>query len=232
VTRELMGKHIEVPNCVFVFALFASDGVGHPLPMIVHKLIETMVFSRFNLKGRECRPNGSVLLVKSALQVKHNRLDIDRREVGRHRIVLLFVNRREPDILAWLQMHLLRSGRCVFDIEEASDKLFLSVEKFFPGVSFGLAVSVIPRVVLPAEASDVVETLGQLRTAYWTRAVHLSPLFNAHSAKDMATRKLNRVFGMEIHGSETVRLVADAAAIIKWVKTVLAFWVRVMVMET
>jgi hypothetical protein len=109
---------------------------------------------------------------------------------------------------------------------------FLSVEKFFPGVSFGLAVSVIPHVVLPAEASDVVETLVQLRTTHWTRAVHLSPLFNAYSAKDVATRKLNRVFGMGIHGSEAVRVVADAAAIIKWVKTVLAGWVRVVVMET
>jgi hypothetical protein len=190
---DLIRKDVVIAHGEVVLQLFLAESLSHPLLVAILQVIEANI-----LNWRKVDMAGEMEGVNALLSAFVQLIDA-RRKRGKHKLKLnmmrtgFFGRRCKPDVFTGLTLHIQLEGITILSRIEV--------------LSFGLTMG----IVFPAENFSV--DFEYLRPTHRARIFSPHPRPNARGAENVSARELYRVFGVGVHGSGAVFVVAYGAGI-------------------
>jgi hypothetical protein len=190
---DLIRKDVVIAHGKVILQLFLAESLSHPLLVAILQVIEANILSwrdvevTREMKGVNALLSAFVQLIDARIKRGKLKLKLNMMRTG------FFGRRCKPDVFTGLTLHIQLEGITI-----------LSRTKV---LSFGLTMG----IVFPAENLSV--DFEYLRPTHRARILGPHPRPNARCAENVSAGELYRVFGVGVHSSEAVFMVAYGAGV-------------------
>jgi hypothetical protein len=192
-TSDLIRKDVVTAHGEVVFQLFLAESLSHPLLVAILQVIEANILSWWDVDvaGEMERVN---TLLSAFVQLIDARLRRGKLKLKLNMMCTGFFGRRcKPDVFTGLTLYVQLEGITIL--------LCLKV------LSFGFTM------VIVFQAENLSVDFEYLRPTHRARILSPHPRPNARCAENVSAGELYRIFGVGIHGSEAVFVIAYGAGV-------------------